>query len=198
MEWLGGFVLGFIADLVRSVFLPESTAWLNKYLPVARRKENLSENMLTLEVMERLKSLGKDPDLALFARDDAEQFSNLLTNQREAFVEAAIEVVDSTHMTQAEMNVEAGRRADVADLQLRQAMIAIEKSGWLEAGQLAALHFAQKNWEEYRLAQAQFAAAEFEGGTMKPLIYSSEYESLTVRRTGELKVIFQEMQSRYS
>ncbi len=198
MEWLIGFILGFVADLFRSVFMPASTEWLNRFLPAARRKANVEENMLTLQVMERLRSLGKDPDLAKHARDDSAQFLSVLTTQQEAFVENAVEVIDSTYMTQLEMNVEAGRRASVARQQMERAIIALERSGWMDERQVATLRVTQKSWEDYAKSQAEFAAAEFDGGSMAPLVFSSELESVTISRTGELKRMLNEMSERYS
>ena len=197
MEWLVGFVLGFFADLFRSVFMPASTEWINKFIPAARRKANVEENILTLEIMDKLKSLGKDPNLAKHARDDAAQFLTVLISQQKAFVENAIEVIDSTHMTQAEMNVEAGRRANVAQQQMERAIIGLKRSGWLEPPQISNLVKAQENWEAYAKSQAEFAATEFEGGSMAPLVYASELESVTISRTGELNRMFQEMKERY-
>ncbi len=197
MEWLGGFALGFIADLFRSVFMPTSTEWINRRIPSARKRANVEENILTLNIMEKLKSLGKDPALAKHARDDAAQFMTVLTSQQDAFVENAIEVIDSTFMTQAEMNMEAGRRADVANKQMERAIIALERSGWMSEAQAAALKEAQARWTKYAHAQAEFAASEFEGGSIAPLIYASELESATVSRTGELKRMLEEMRQRY-
>jgi uncharacterized protein YecT (DUF1311 family) len=197
MEWLVGFVLGFFADLFRSVFMPASTEWINKFIPAARRKANVEENILTLEVMDKLQSLGKDPNLAKHARGDAAQFLSVLTSQQDAFVENAIEIIDSTHMTQIEMNVEAGRRANVAQQQMERAIIALKRSGWLEPPQISNLDNAQENWEAYAKSQAEFAAAEFEGGSMAKLVYASELESVTISRTGELNRMFQEMKERY-
>lgn len=197
MEWLVGFILGFVADLFRSVFMPASTEWLNRFLPAARRKANVEDNMLTLQVMERLKSLGKDPDLAKHARDDAAQFLNVLTTQQEAFVENAVEVIDSTYMTQLEMNLEAERRAGVARQQMERAIVALERSGWMDERQVETLRVTQKNWEDYAKSQAEFVAAEFDGGSIAPLVFSSELESVTISRTGELKRMLNEMSERY-
>ena len=124
-----GFVLGFIADAFRSVFMPASTEWINRRIPSARKKVNVEENILTLGIMEKLKSLGKDPDLAKHARDDADQFLSVLTSQLQAFVDNAIEVIDSTYITQTEMNAEAGRRADVAETQMERAVVALKRDG---------------------------------------------------------------------
>lgn len=196
MEWLVGFALGFVADLFRSVFMPASTEWINRFIPAARKKANVEENILTLEIMDKLKTLGKDPNLAKHARDDAAQFLTVLTRQQEAFVETAVAVIDSTYMMQAEMNIEAGRRADVAQQQMERVIIALQRSGWMETSQISALEKAQSNWEAYAKSQAEFAAAQFERGSMAPLVYASELESVTISRTGELNRMFQEMKER--
>ncbi|NKL07953.1 DUF1311 domain-containing protein [Rhizobium leguminosarum bv. viciae] len=197
MEWLGGFVLGFVADLFRSVAMPASTEWINRRIPSARKKSNFEENKLTLEIMEKLKSLGKDPDLAKHARDDADQFMSVLTSQQQAFVENAIEVIDSSFMTQAEMNNEAGRRADVAEKQMERAIVALERSGWMNEAQTTALGETQKRWREYAQSQASLVAAEYEGGSMAPLTYASELEYAAVSRAGELKRMLDDMRERY-
>jgi len=197
MEWFVGFVLGFVADLFRSVFMPASTEWINRFIPAARKKANVEENTLTLEIMGKLKALGKDPNLAKHARDDAAQFLSVLTSQQEAFVENAIEIIDSTYMTQAAMNMEASRRVDVAQQQLERVIIALKRSGWMDTPQISVLEKAQFNWETYAKSQAEFAAAQFDRGSMAPLVYASELESVTTRRTGELNRMFQEMKERY-
>lgn len=197
MEWLIGFILGFFADLFRSVFMPASTEWINRLIPSARKKANVEENTLTLDIMERLKSLGKDPDLVKYARDDATQFMTVLTSQREAFVENALEVIDTTFMTQAEMNMEADRRAKVANKQMERAITALERSGWMSDTQTTALKETQRRWEQYAQAQAEFMAAKFEAGSIAPLIFASELETATVSRTGELKRMLEEMRERY-
>ena len=196
MDWLWGFILGFVADVFRSVFMPASTDWLNKFIPTARRKANFEENILTLEIMEKLKSLNKDPNLAKFARDDAAQFMNVLTSQQEAFVENAIEVIDSKYLTQTEMNFEAGKRAEAARQQMERALIALGRSGAMSESQSLALKATQELWEQYAKAQAEFSAAAFEGGSMAPMVYDSELEAVTLRRTGEIRAAIEELRDR--
>ena len=82
--------------------------------------------------MVRLKSLGKDPNLAKHARDDAAQVLNVLTTQQEAFVDTAVDGIDTTFMSQLEMSLQADRRATVAKQQMERAMIALERSGWMD------------------------------------------------------------------
>lgn len=98
---------------------------------------------LLSKLWKKLVSLGKDPSLAKHARDDAEQFLNILTKQRDAFVDNAVEVIDSTHMSQAEVNAEAFRRSDVAGQQMERAVIALKCSGWLSDAQISSLDQTQ-------------------------------------------------------
>lgn len=198
MEGLIGFAVGFIADLLRSVFLPASTNWIGRFIPSARKKANAEDNILTLSIMEKLISVGKDPSLVKYAREGSERFINVLTSQQDAFVENAVEVIDSAYMAQMEMNIEAGRRTEVAEQQMERAILALERSGWLSNSQENALRKSQKQWEKYALAQAEFASAEFEGGTLAPLAYSSELETATLSRTAELNRMLGEMRERHA
>lgn len=193
MEWLIGFVSGFVADALRSVFLPASTDWLNKHIPAARKKANIEENKIILEVMERLKALDKDPALARHIGSNADTFLQLLQSQRDAFVEHAVEIIDSTHMTQLEMNEEAARRADVARQQMERAVIALERSDWLSPAEVAALAASQERWQAYAEAQSEFARAGYEGGSMAPLVYWHQMETAAVSRTAELRRMFDDM-----
>lgn len=197
MELIFGFFIGFISDLIRSVFLPASTDWINRLIPSARQKKNLDENILMLDIMEKLKLLGKDPELARHAREDAAKFMSVLNKQKEAFVENAIEVMEVVRVTQTEMNIEAERRADVARMQMGRSIIALESSGCVNEEQAAALSETQALWEKYAQSQAGFAAIQFKGGSMSPLVFASELESITVSRAGELKRMLQEMRERF-
>lgn len=67
----------------------------------------------------------------------------------------------------------------------------------MDERQASTLKTTQQNWEENAKSQAEFAAAEFDGGSMAALVYSSEIASVTIGRTGELKRMFQEMSERY-
>ena len=100
-------------------------------------------------------------------------------------------------MSQIEMNIEAERRAGVAQQQMERAIVALERSGLMDERQTSSLRTTQRNWDEYAKSQAEFAAAEFDGGSIAPLVYSSELEAVTISRTGELKRMLQEMHKRY-
>ncbi|MGN7960873.1 lysozyme inhibitor LprI family protein [Brucella sp. 22210] len=195
MGWLIGFLLGLITDIARSVFIPASTEWINRRIPWMNKNINIKENSLILDMRAKLIAQGLDPDLVRYMLKDADEFLNRLSGQSEAFVENAVKVVSM--ITQAEMNSDAAARAEVATLQMERAIEALEQSGLLTETQLAALKASQAHWNAYAKAQAEFAAAEFEGGSMSPLIYSGELESVTISRTGDLKRILEELRERH-
>lgn len=197
MEWLIGvvmFFVGLVADALRSVLVPASNAWLSRFIPSARERANLEDNKITLEIMERLQALGKDPALARHVKQNADTFLALIETQQDVFVENEIQVMTGGPSTQLEMNMEAARRADVARQQMEKSLTALQDSGWLTPPELSALHLSQDSWLTYAEAQSQFAWAGYEGGSMAPLAYWSQMEKATLTRTGELRQIFNEMQ----
>lgn len=199
MEWLGTLILGYISDLFQSIFLIAGKKLSYTIFPSGRKKENIKDNVLMLDIMERLKALGKDPDLVKYSREDSDQFIKLISSQKEAFVENEIEIITAAPDTsQYELNMEAGRRADVARRNMDRAIVALYRSGWMNETQTQALKTAQDCWEKYAQHQAHFARAEFEGGSMAPLAFAGELETLIVSRTGELKRLLEKKRERYS
>ena len=193
MEWLLGFITGFVADLFRTVFLPGSTRWLSKFVPSAQEKVNIQDNLLILDVMNKLHGMGKDPSLAQHIRESADTFLAAIQSRQDAFIEHAVEIIDSMHMTQLDMNEEAARRAEVARQQMLRAHIALQESGFLVALEIQMLDAAQERFQAYTEAQGDFARAGFHRGSMAPLAYWSQIETARVNRTGELREIFNEM-----
>lgn len=189
MEGIIGFVLGFLVDFIRSIFAPATTEYVSRLVPSMRRKSNVQQNMLVLEMMKRLKELGKDPELAFSATDDAKNFQKLIEGQREAFVESEVEIIASTHMNQLEMNEEASRRSNVASSQLEQSMRALQASGTLDELQIEELAKSQDAWEVFAEAHASFVAGYFRGGSMAPIIFHGEIERLAILRSAQVRSI---------
>lgn len=197
MDWLFGFLLGFISDLVRSVFLPASTEWLSKFLPASKRKVNREDNILILETMERLTSLGKDPSLAGHIFDSSEHFLSMVTHQREAYVDSQIDLIDTINMTQFEITEEAFRRYEVANRQMQDAFKSIIDTGLLDGLHQEHLETAQLSWEKFRDEQSEYHGLLFIGGSQRPVVQAHELELLTIQRTGQLKEIYEELTHMY-
>jgi uncharacterized protein YecT (DUF1311 family) len=52
---------------------------------------------------------------------------------------------------------------------------------------------SQMEWERYSVRQAEAAASSFKGGSIYPLIYALELESLTNERTARLQAELDEL-----
>ena len=87
--------------------------------------------------------------------------------------------------TQSEMNQCAAQAYKAADAGLNQvyrrlvAMLNDDEKGQLKEAQTA--------WLKYRDANCEFAADQFKGGTMRPMIYGYCLADMTKKRTIELK-----------
>lgn len=98
------------------------------------------------------------------------------------------------YWTQAAMNMRAGAAARTADAQLDEALVSL--SGFLSEDEEEALRATQEAWTTFRDRQADFAASEFEGGTMQPLIRAAERESLTRGRLAAILATIEERKAR--
>ena len=193
-----GFIAGFAADALRSVILPATTDRIARLIPSERRKRDLQDNALLVDLMSKLDLMGLDPSLAARAKDPAEEFSKIIQSHRQAFIEASAEVIESEQeaVTQLEMNMEAGHRAEIAEMQLGRLLLKLEGSSWFEGEMRDAFREAQDAWETYARRQADFVALQYAGGSMRPMVYAGEIEAATIARTAELRRMLDDMRDR--
>jgi uncharacterized protein YecT (DUF1311 family) len=125
---------------------------------LALNKE-LAQQKISLQDLDRLEAL------LLRKTKAAESFAQSL----KAEVDAVTDAKGKEFLTQAEMNQRAFDSYQVADSKLRVAIASL--APMLSHEERHALGEAQAAWELYRDAQAQFAAKQFEGGSIAPLIY---------------------------
>ena len=92
--------------------------------------------------------------------------------------------------TQADLNDQARAEFKKADAMLNK--VYGELRARLDDKEKARLKEVQLLWLKYRDANADFAASQFEGGSIAPLIYSSAMTSTTEDRVRELKGLFME------
>ena len=120
--------------------------------------------------------------------------AQLRAKVRETDAVSGVHEEPSTYWTQAEMNRRAYAALEVERAQL--AALIAELEGLLDFGEREALRASQAAWVAYRDKEAEFAASEFEGGTIQPLIAASEAASLTRERIGRLQAFVTERRSR--
>lgn len=96
--------------------------------------------------------------------------------------------------SQAEMNMCAAKRFKAADAELNRVYNRLVSKLGDDAGQLAKLKAAETSWLKYRDDNCDYEDSFFEGGSMRPLIYSSCMERMTKARTAELRGQIKEME----
>ncbi|MCV3271468.1 lysozyme inhibitor LprI family protein [Roseobacter sinensis] len=193
---IGGYILSFLggiaADIARKVFLPQSEALLARIIPSLQKESNKRANLEELEVRDKLRKIGKSPDLARHITENSGDFVSRLNDNQEAdrlsFVEVEAERLESNASTQAEMTAVALARYEAADKLLSMRMESLKESSDVSAAAKDALVEAQKAWKEFIFkdarAEALFTA---EGGSMEPMIFNSSLEQSTMSRLKELR-----------
>lgn len=98
-------------------------------------------------------------------------------------------VAPNAPLQQSEMTRQAAERAGRADEQLKTL---VEKVRFLvREGRAQQFDAAQTSWEAYRKSSAEFSAAEYEGGTLQPMIRCLEWEAITLNRCEVLKQLIE-------
>lgn len=97
----------------------------------------------------------------------------------------------SEDLTQRELNSRAAQSLEKAKLKMQEALAGIDsRVGDFES---QSLMNSQTEWERYSVSQAEAAAASYRDGSIYPLIYFSELESLTNERTARLQAELDEL-----
>jgi uncharacterized protein YecT (DUF1311 family) len=87
--------------------------------------------------------------------------------------------------TQLEMNQTADKKFKKADTELNQVYKQLIKI--LDKNEKQLLIQAQKDWLRFRDSHCKFDEAQYDGGSIQPLIYSTCLEESTRKRIKELK-----------
>jgi uncharacterized protein YecT (DUF1311 family) len=126
------------------------------------------------------------PNKSPYINPDIETF---LRSARE-FVEAVEEEIETKlrgkyPLTQTEMNNFAQKEADETDAELQQVLLLIDTEQ-----QDRALWKAQAAWEEYRRLRAEYCSRinDPSPGSMAPIIYNVEFETITSARVKQLRL----------
>ena len=97
---------------------------------------------------------------------------------------------NSFAQTQLEMNRTADAKYKKADAELNKVykqLISI-----LNQSEKLLLIQAEKDWVKFRDSSCKFESSQYEGGSIKPLIYSTCLEELTRKRISEIKASIKE------
>lgn len=96
--------------------------------------------------------------------------------------------------SQAEMNMCAAKKFKAADAELNRVYNQLVAKLGDDAGQRERLKTVETSWLKYRDDNCDYEAAAYEGGSIKPLIYSTCLERMTKSRTEELRFQIKELE----
>ena len=97
----------------------------------------------------------------------------------------AVQVSCSDPQTQYEMNVCADRKFKAADAELNRVYNLLASK--LEEKARAKLKATEVSWLKYRDDNCDYESSLYEGGSMRPAVYSSCMERMTKARAAELR-----------
>jgi len=98
---------------------------------------------------------------------------------------------DTEDLSQLELNKRAARRLEIAKEKMQYAIAGIDSR--VGDSESQSLMNSQAEWERYSVSQAEAASSSYQGGSIYPLIYTSELESLTNERTARLQAELDEL-----
>ena len=91
----------------------------------------------------------------------------------------------SFSQTQMEMNQTANANFKKADTELNKVYSQLMKM--LEQNEKQLLISSEKDWLKFRDSHCKFEEAQYEGGSIQPLIYSNCLEEMTRKRIAEIR-----------
>ncbi|RYF31221.1 MAG: DUF1311 domain-containing protein [Comamonadaceae bacterium] len=186
MEEIGKLVLAaVIAALVTA-----SGFGLKRLITSAKRQERATLYSSLADLRSKMETAG-------VSFDDLDRFeAQIRSKARETSVALEAAGEPDSYWTQGEMN----HRARV-DLELQDAELAVllaELGGLVGEKRRVELDAAQEAWVRYRDLEAGFAASEYTGGSIMPLIRASEAASLTRERVAHIRAFLDDRKSRYA
>lgn len=156
--------------------------------------EAVEKNEKLLSLREKLKNSGTTiEELGAFEAlllGRAEDAAKVALEYEHRAVEA-IELGTNHSLTQTDMNIRASEAALRADGQLKQLLVELEV--FMGPEETTALHQAQAAWENYRKEHVAFCGEQYRGGSIRPMIHSIAFESVTINRIVELDSELQEI-----
>ena len=178
---LGG-VIAFVIYLIKRTIEDKPTdEALDRQIKVLDIHKQMNDQGIGVEELKNLESIlsGKSNSIKQHTQELSEQFEPLVQED------------DTGFLTQADLNQRANESLIKAQEKLQEVIAGIDaRVGDSESQSLLS---GQSAWKNYSAQQAEAAASSYEGGSIYPLIYISELESLTNERTARLQAELDEI-----
>ncbi|MBE8232559.1 MAG: DUF1311 domain-containing protein [Endozoicomonadaceae bacterium] len=178
---LGGILTVVIYLIKRSIENKPTDEVLDRQKKVLDIHKQMNEQGIGVEELKNLENIlsGKTKSIKQHTQELSEQYKPLVQED------------DTEFLTQADLNQRANESLIKAQEKLQIVIAGIDaRVGDSESQSLLS---GQSSWKNYSAHQAEAAASSYEGGSIYPLIYISELESLTNERTARLQVELDEI-----
>ena len=179
---MAAFDLSHLATLLSGVVITGLGFMIKRRITGAKAQERVTLFAGLADISAKMKQHGLSVDdvSAMEAFVSSKRRAGVLlasaSAQTEVFREETA-VEPEGYWTQAAMNQRADASFRTVDAQLAEALLELEHFSDGEH-----LRSAQEAWEHFREQQAEFAASQYAGGSIAPLIAASEAQAVTEQR----------------
>lgn len=160
-----------------------------------RRKAEQTHVFENIQKVEKLLSLRKELDNTNYTVEDLKCLEESLMGRAEVAKVLSItyeqeaqlvrEIDTNTVMTQYEMNVIAGQAYRKAERKLE--VIIGQMKTFYSSEECTRFDKVNRAWRTYQEVHADFAASQYEGGSIQPLVHAAALEAVTIARILELE-----------
>lgn len=158
--------------------------------------EQIDKQQRLLDLKQNLDASGATLDDLKILEDSILGKAQSAKTLADAYEDQALEIYavdNSAHMTQAEMNQHAANSFHRADQRLGELIDSLREL--LDTPTRDSFDQSQEAWLNYRQSSAEFQSAQYEGGSIQPLIHASALESATISRIVELEPMLRELRN---
>ena len=179
---LGGFISAVLYLIKRFIEKKPTEEALDRQIKVLDIHKQMNEQGLNIDELQNLESIlsGKSNSIKQHTQELSEQYEPLVKEEEK-----------SDFLTQADLNERANDNLLTAKERLLEVIAGIDAC--VGDAESQSLLQGQHSWQSYSVDQAKAAASSYEGGSIYPLIYLSELESLTNERTARLQAELDEI-----
>ena len=160
-----------------------------------RRRVERKPVFENIEKAQKLVALKKELDGTDYTLDDLKSLEDTLMGRGEGAKALAVsyeheanelrDLQQKAALTQAEMNFAASQAYERSAQKLESVIAGLVE--YYSPEEIERFDDAQKTWLAYREKHAAFLAAQYEGGSIQPLIHASALDSVTIARIVELE-----------
>ncbi|MGZ3236719.1 MAG: lysozyme inhibitor LprI family protein [Burkholderiaceae bacterium] len=168
-----------------------------------RRKTEQTPVFENIQKAEKLLALRRDLDATTYSIDDLKKFEDALMGRSQIAKALSVSYAEEAEelrkhefngaMTQYDLNMAADRTYKRTNAKLQQVIEDIKQ--FFSPDECVRFDEVNLAWCDYQQKHAIFASSHYDGGTIKPLIYSSALDAIAIARIVSLEIDLQFMKN---